>query len=260
MSSQKVNSINERIFQAAEVLLHEVGDSFTMEELVNKTNISRATIYRRVGNKEMLLKRLAQSRGIAFEQLIDVRSRILQAARIVFGKHGLSSSTMEQIANQAGVGIATVYRHFGDKDSLVWTFIDEMSPRTIAQNLLLETSDDITSDLSSFAIAVLPSFYENRDIMRIILANHQAEKAYIERLRKGSDRILDRLANYFQTQIKAGNLENIAKPQELALTFLGMIFSFTVIGSVHYDMDFDDTERIGNLIVHIFLNGLKLRC
>ncbi|MEO0967148.1 MAG: TetR/AcrR family transcriptional regulator [Cyanobacteria bacterium J06639_18] len=257
MSSQNIHSITDRIFQATEILLHEVGEAFTMEELASKTNISRATIYRRVGNKEMLLKRLAQARGTTFEQLTDVRTRILQAARRVFGKHGLSSSTMEQIANEARVGVATVYRHFGDKDNLVWTFIDEMSPRAIAHNLLLETSNDITSDLKNFAIAVIPSFYQNRDIMRLILANNESEKAYIEYLRKGSDRVFDHLANYFKTQIKAGNLQSFAKPQELSLTFLGMIFSFTVIAPVNYGMDLEDPERIGNLIVQIFLDGLK---
>jgi AcrR family transcriptional regulator len=256
MSSHKTDSIKERIFQAAEALLSEVGDSFTMEELVNKTSVSRATIYRHVGNKEMLLKSLAQVRGIAFEQLTDVRTRILQAARKVFGKHGFSNCTMEQIADEAGVGVATVYRHFGDKDNLVWTFIDEMSPRTIAQNLLLEVSDDITSELKNFAIAVLPSFYDNRDIMRLILANHQAEKAYVETLRKGSDRVIDLLANYFQAQIEVGNLQDIAQPQELALAFMGMIFSFTVFAPVHHGIELDDTERIGNLIVQIFLDGL----
>ncbi|BAY87022.1 TetR family transcriptional regulator protein [Calothrix parasitica NIES-267] len=257
MSSHKIDSIKERIFQSAEVLLSEVGDSFTMEELVNKTSVSRATIYRHVGNKEMLLKSLAQSRGIAFEELTDVRTRILQAARKVFGKRGLYSCTMEQIADEAGVGVATVYRHFGDKDNLVWTFINEMSPRTIAQNLLLEISDDITSDLKNFAITILPSFYENRDIMRLILANHQAEKVYIEKLRKGSDKILDLLANYFQSQIRAGNLQDIAQPQELALTFMGMIFSFTVFAPVHHGIELDDSERIGSLIVQIFLDGIK---
>ena len=256
MSSHKIDSIKERIFQAAETLLSEVGDSFTMEELVNKTSISRATIYRHVGNKEMLLKSLAKERGIAFEQLTDVRTRILQASRKVFGKHGLYNCTMEQISDEAGVGVATVYRHFGDKDNLVWTFIDEMSPRTIAQNLLLEVSDDITSELKNFAIAILPSFYENRDIMRLILANHQAEKAYVEKLRRGSDKMLDFLANYFQAQIQAGNLQDIAQPQELALTFMGMIFSFTVFAPVHHGIELDDSERIGNLIVQIFLDGI----
>ncbi|MEM1395534.1 MAG: TetR/AcrR family transcriptional regulator, partial [Cyanobacteria bacterium P01_H01_bin.150] len=162
----------------------------------------------------------------------------------------------EQIANEAGVGVATVYRHFGDKDNLVWTFIDEMSPRTIAQNLLLEVSNDTRSDLKNFAIAILPSFYENRDIMRLILANHQAEKAYVEKLRRGSDKMLDFLANYFQAQIQAGNLQDIAQPQELALTFMGMIFSFTVFAPVHHGIELDDSERIGNLIVQIFLDGI----
>lgn len=46
------------------------------------------------------------------------RDRILDAADDVFGEHGAGSST-EAVAGRAGVGIATVFRHFPTKDDLI---------------------------------------------------------------------------------------------------------------------------------------------
>jgi AcrR family transcriptional regulator len=46
------------------------------------------------------------------------RERILAAARDLFRQRGLTAS-LNDIAHHAGVGVATVYRHFPDKDQLV---------------------------------------------------------------------------------------------------------------------------------------------
>ncbi len=46
------------------------------------------------------------------------RERILAAAEVVFGSHGPAGST-EEVARRAGVGIATVFRHFPTKDELI---------------------------------------------------------------------------------------------------------------------------------------------
>jgi AcrR family transcriptional regulator len=46
------------------------------------------------------------------------RGRILDAAVEVFGNHGVAGST-EDVARRAGVGIATVFRHFPTKEALV---------------------------------------------------------------------------------------------------------------------------------------------
>ena len=46
------------------------------------------------------------------------RSRILAAARAVFAAEGLDAS-MASVARQAGVGIATIFRHFPAKEDLV---------------------------------------------------------------------------------------------------------------------------------------------
>jgi AcrR family transcriptional regulator len=46
------------------------------------------------------------------------RERILAAAEEVFGAHGALGST-EDVAARAGVGIATVFRHFPTKEALI---------------------------------------------------------------------------------------------------------------------------------------------
>ncbi|WP_381568786.1 TetR/AcrR family transcriptional regulator [Streptomyces eurythermus] len=48
----------------------------------------------------------------------DNRARILHAARAVFGEEGLSAP-MREVARHAGVGPATLYRHFPTKRALI---------------------------------------------------------------------------------------------------------------------------------------------
>ncbi|MFH9405124.1 TetR/AcrR family transcriptional regulator [Streptomyces sp. NPDC017638] len=48
----------------------------------------------------------------------DNRARILDAARSVFGQEGLSAP-MREVARHAGVGPATLYRHFPTKQALI---------------------------------------------------------------------------------------------------------------------------------------------
>jgi AcrR family transcriptional regulator len=57
---------------------------------------------------------------------LDNRERILDAAREVFAADGLNVP-MREIARRAGVGPATLYRHFPTKETLVtYAFTDQM--------------------------------------------------------------------------------------------------------------------------------------
>ncbi|MDU8993322.1 TetR/AcrR family transcriptional regulator [Streptomyces mirabilis] len=54
------------------------------------------------------------------------RGRIIAAARTVFGRDGLNAS-MASVARETGVGIATLFRHFPNKEELVVAvFADRM--------------------------------------------------------------------------------------------------------------------------------------
>src|SRR3954451_7908062 len=59
------------------------------------------------------------------------RSRILAAAREVFARRGLDAG-LDEIARHAGVGTATVYRRFPDKQDLIGALFEDRLDQVIA--------------------------------------------------------------------------------------------------------------------------------
>ena len=246
--------MDQQILAAATALLDEVGETFTIGQLAERVQVSRATLYRRVGSKEALLQHMAAASGAARGQQ-DSRSRILAAARHVFGRHGLLNATMEQIAEQAGVGVATVYRQFGDKDQLVRAFAEHISPVGAVYDVVVHASADVRADLAALLEAMVPFFYANRDLFRLVLAGNQADMEYLERLRTGADRMRDRLVEYFTLQIAAGRLRDTARPEELALALIGMLVGHLIIGPGKFELPLPTPERISGVIIDILLDG-----
>jgi AcrR family transcriptional regulator len=247
--------MDDRIIQAARELLREEDRGFTIGQLANKVNLSRASVYRLIGSKQALMQYLADTRADASSSQRDVRTRILQAARRVLGRYGPINATIEQIADEAGIGVATVYRHFGDKDRLIQAFIAELSPRPFVRHSV-HPGEDMAADLKALTDMLLPSFYEYRDILRFILVGNPTERAAIEQLRIGSERTLDQIAAYFAAQINAGRVQATLQPQELALAYMGLLFAFAVIGPTHYGIIVEKPKRVVDLIVQIFMDGL----
>lgn len=61
---------------------------------------------------------------------IEAMRRVQDAALDLFEDHGFGAVTVEQIAERAGVGVATVYRGFGTKErTVLW---DEYDPEWLA--------------------------------------------------------------------------------------------------------------------------------
>lgn len=53
------------------------------------------------------------------------RQRILNAAKRRFGRFGHRSTTMQDIADDAGVAVGTIYQFFADKDALILAWVQE---------------------------------------------------------------------------------------------------------------------------------------
>lgn len=77
--------------------------------------------------------------GNADERESRVRRRILTVAAEIFEQRGLQRTTMEDIAEAAGVARKTVYNYFENKPKLLGEVIEEASARTAA--LALESLD-----------------------------------------------------------------------------------------------------------------------
>ncbi len=227
-----------------------------MQQLETRAHISRASIYRHVGGKDEILALLRYERGIAVEQA-NMPLQILQAARRAFGRQGLNGTTMEQIASEAEVGVATVYRHFGDKETLMKAFIEHVTPRNTLHMIMMNPSEDVAGDLRSFMQALLAFLHENRDIIRLVMGGSEQDRQYLDQLRENTDSTMGRLTAYFETQIKAGRVKTPGTAQDLAMALLGMAINFAVFGPLHYEIEFGDVDDTSDLIINIFLNALQ---
>ena len=229
-----------------------------MAQLAQATQLSRATIYRRVGNKAALLRRLAQERGTTIPALHrpDIPTRILQSARVIFGQQSIATATIEAIAQEAGVGVATVYRHFGDKERLIKAFVEKYSPRRTIQEYLTAPDGDIESNLEQIALLMLTFFYDNRDIMRLTFAVGETQRQLLGQINGASERTLDYLSRYFEQQMAAGQLPK-GDAQDTAVAFIGLLLSFSFIAPLHYNQTLDQPEKTARFTVKLFLDGVR---
>ncbi len=246
-------TLDQRIASAAQALIHEQGE-FTMAELETRIAVSRATLYRRVGSKAALLQKLAHARGERFEHA-DTRLDVLRAARRVFAREGIAAATMEQIASQAGVGVATLYRHFGDKEGLIQAFIEAMVPRSAVLQLARNPGEDLANELQDMVEALLAFFHEHRDILRLVMLGSQSERRYLSAFRSGSETTLSMLTDYFRGQQEAGRIDATAGPQELSLALMGMVLAFAIVGPLHYGTTLADAALSAARITSIILGG-----
>ena len=60
-------------------------------------------------------------------QAVDTRRRVVEAAGRLFVRDGYAATTLQQIADQAGVAVQTVYFHFGNKRTLLKEVVDVAS-------------------------------------------------------------------------------------------------------------------------------------
>jgi AcrR family transcriptional regulator len=77
------------------------------------------------------------------------RARILAAAAAVFAERGLEA-TLDEIAAHAGVGVATVYRRFPNKEVLVEALFEESVQQVVELAVRAEQADDSWNGLVMF--------------------------------------------------------------------------------------------------------------
>lgn len=103
------------------------------------------------------------------------RQRLIQAAREVFLTRGVSRTTMEHIAVQAGVTRGAIYWHFNNKIALFQAMREQVFLPLIDRmddTLLVERSEDPLACIENFlcgTIQVLTDSIETRQIYEIMM-------------------------------------------------------------------------------------------
>jgi len=79
--------------------------------------------------------RRPQARGVA------TRRRLLMAAERCFAIEGYEATSMQEIADAAGVGVGTLYHHFPDKRALLLALIDDWGDRELARERAIDVAE-----------------------------------------------------------------------------------------------------------------------
>ncbi|MCQ8896506.1 TetR/AcrR family transcriptional regulator [Limnobacter humi] len=104
-------------------------------------------------------KRLG-TRKVPKEQRME---QILEVAGAVFSKHGFHSTSMEEIAEGAGVTKPLLYRYFGSKDALYLATITQVGNHLMSGLSLLMANPNATERLKHIMLSFLTFVERHRD-------------------------------------------------------------------------------------------------
>ncbi len=98
----------------------------------------------------------------------DTRENILQVANRLFVRQGYTATSIRQIAAEAGIGKATIYHHFPDKQAIVLALVDQNTGRTRQVLEAVKAETDPRRRIETAVEASLRFFYESADILQIV--------------------------------------------------------------------------------------------
>ena len=105
---------------------------------------------------------------------------ILQVAARLFSRQGYTATSIRQIAEESGIGKATIYHHFTDKQAIVLALLLRNTARMqeILETVRAET--DPRRRIETAARASLHFLYESMDIIQIARREVASGRAHIQ--------------------------------------------------------------------------------
>ena len=107
----------------------------------------------------------------------ETRREILRAARRLFAEHGYASTSVQQVADESGVAVQTIYSSVGSKAALVLALNDLIDQEADVGGLaakLLEETDPV--QLIAQAVHLTRQLNERcGDLIRVLLSAEPAE-------------------------------------------------------------------------------------
>ena len=185
----------------------------------------------------------------------ETRLRILAATRGLLAAKGRRGTTTREIAEQAGVNEATLFRHFGQKDALIDACVEHYCSTIELEELLASLDGDLDRDLRRIGIALALRMEMVRDLIVMSLVEEESQGSVGEAAWRAPTAIKKIVAEYMAKRIAAGELQG--EPVLLARFFMGMIFSY-VMGRKRFPEEYPaDPAQAIDLQIGIFLNGTK---
>ena len=192
------------------------------------------------------------------------RQQILQVASRLFARQGFNGTTTRQIANQAGVNEAIVFRHFPRKEDLYWSVIEskcQVGERRKRLELQLRSGGGDREVLTDIAEDILRRNWADPGMSRLLffsaLENHRLSNRFF---RTHIKRRYEALAQYIRDRIRAGIFRRV-DPLLAARGFLGMVVYHFLIQELFGGKRYQKFQprQVAATLTDIWLEGMLRR-
>jgi AcrR family transcriptional regulator len=190
-------------------------------------------------------------------------AQIVKVAMRLFSQKGFNGTTTREIAQQAGISEATIFKHFAKKEDLYSAIIDMQCNDKLGQSVLIKRLEgkegrDVFREIASFLIQ---KHLEDPTFMKLLmfsaLEGHKLSDIFIKT--RGLE-IVDYLAKYINSLIKKGRFKNV-NAYLAARAFLGMILHYTMMQEVYGMKKFFKmpVKKVVDVFVNILFEGMERR-
>jgi AcrR family transcriptional regulator len=156
---------------------------------------------------------------VAVSERVDAqrnRARLVAAARVLLARDGVEFSVRE-VAREAGVGVATLYRHFPTRDDLVDAVLEDAFEAVVAAGERALAADDAWLGFTGFVEDTLVLHASNRGLKDVVeTGQHGRERAASMRRR-----IRPLVAELVRRAQEQGTLRADFTAQDVTLLFWG---------------------------------------
>jgi len=190
----------------------------------------------------------------------DRRQQIIATAMELFGKKGFRGTTTRDLATEADVNEAIIFRHFKTKEELYSAIIEQKAGERDSYHEELERLATVGDD-EQFLEAVGRTFLEKHEtdttFMRLLLFSalegHQLSDMFVSSMAERHP-----IANYIKRRIGDGAFRQV-DPQLAARALMGMFASFIMWQEIFgfKNKQPRDREEVVRTFVSIFLSGMR---
>jgi AcrR family transcriptional regulator len=190
--------------------------------------------------------------------MTDTYHTILGTAKTLFIKQGYTATSIRQIAESVGIGKATIYHHFPDKQDILMTLVESNIGKMHASLTAVQAEKDPRFRFQIAATESLRFLYESAELLQIARREVPGVR----------DHLLANFASYYQqyTALLQEALRNGMEmkifrpvdPADTAQVFMTMIqgsFSMVYVAGARAE----SPEKAAERLLNVFFNGIYTR-
>jgi AcrR family transcriptional regulator len=188
----------------------------------------------------------------------DTREKILQVAAKLFVRQGYTATSVNQISKEAGIGKATVYHHFPDKQTIAYSLLDRSSDRVRDALSAVSAETDPRRRIEAIAGAAVRLRAESFDLFQVIRREVPDSRT---RLHTQLAAIILNYTAQVTDAIRAGIGKGIFRPVDPSIAARALLTMVTGLYVQIYlsGNRFPDPEKTLHSMLEIFFKGIESR-